>query len=54
MQRHSPDLIESRRQQAGFLPSVEDFARAIVDATADTQLQSGATIFVGSTEWEIA
>ncbi len=54
MQRQSPGLIESRRQQVGYLPSVEDFARAIVNAAADTQLESGATIFVGSTDWEIA
>lgn len=54
MQRQNPGFIESRRQQTGFLPSVEDFARAIVDAAANTQLESGATLFVGSTEWEIA
>ena len=29
MQRQNPGFIESRRQQTGFLPSVEDFARAI-------------------------
>ncbi|MBW4502766.1 MAG: SDR family oxidoreductase [Scytonema hyalinum WJT4-NPBG1] len=54
MQRQNPGFIESRRKQAGVLPSVEDFACAIVDAAANTQLESGATIFVGSTEWEIA
>ncbi|ARV59008.1 short chain dehydrogenase [Nostocales cyanobacterium HT-58-2] len=54
MQRQNPGFIESRRKHAGFLPSVEDFAHAIVDAAANTQLESGATIFVGSTEWEIA
>ncbi len=54
MQRHNPGMIESRRKQAGSLPSVEDFAHAIVDCAANTQLESGATIFVGSTEWEIA
>lgn len=53
MQRQNPGFIESRCTQVGFLPSVEDFARAIVDATANTQLESGATVFVGSTEWEI-
>ncbi|PLZ84816.1 SDR family oxidoreductase [Fischerella muscicola] len=51
MQRNSPGLIDSRRQQAGSLPTVEEFARAIVNATADPQLESGATIFVGSTDW---
>jgi NAD(P)-dependent dehydrogenase (short-subunit alcohol dehydrogenase family) len=54
MQRQNPGFIESRRKQTGFLPSVEDFAHAIVDAAANTQLESGASIFVGSTEWEIA
>jgi NAD(P)-dependent dehydrogenase (short-subunit alcohol dehydrogenase family) len=54
MQRQNPGFIESRRKQTGFLPSVEDFAHAIVDAAANTQLKSGATIFVGSTEWETA
>ncbi len=52
MQRQNPGLIEARRQQVGSLPSVEDFARAIVNAAANTQLESGATVFVGSTEWE--
>ena len=54
MQRQNPGFIESRRKQTGSLPSVEDFAHAIVDAAANTQLESGATIFVGSTEWKIA
>ncbi|MDF5723927.1 MAG: SDR family oxidoreductase [Rhizonema sp. PD37] len=52
MERHNPGMIESRREHAGFLPTVEDFARAIVNASADTQLESGATIFVGSTDWD--
>ncbi|MDJ0714121.1 MAG: SDR family oxidoreductase [Prochloraceae cyanobacterium] len=51
MQRQMPDLIELRRQQVGFVPTVEDFARAIVNAAADTKLKTGATIFVGSTHW---
>lgn len=54
MQRISPGFIEARRQQVDYLPSVCDFARAIVNAAADPQLESGATIFVGSTEWELA
>jgi len=54
MQRMSPGFIEARRQQVDDLPSVSDFARAIVNAAADPQLESGATIFVGSTEWEMA
>ena len=50
MERFRPGLIEARRVQAGSLPTVEEFARAIVDAAADNRLDSGATIFVGSTE----
>ncbi len=54
MQRQEPGLIENRRKSAGSLPNVEDFARAIVNAAADKELESGATVFVGSTEWETA
>lgn len=54
MQRISPGFIEARRQQVDYLPSVSDFACAIVNAAADPLLESGATIFVGSTEWELA
>jgi hypothetical protein len=32
---------------------VEEFALAIVDAAAQPSLESGTTIFVGSTEWEL-
>jgi 3-oxoacyl-[acyl-carrier protein] reductase len=51
MERANPGFIEDRREQAGTLPTVEDFALAIVDAAMDATLESGATIFVGSTEW---
>ena len=54
IQRQDPGFIESRRQSAGFLPNVEDFSRAIINAAIDRNLESGATVFVGSTEWEIA
>jgi NAD(P)-dependent dehydrogenase (short-subunit alcohol dehydrogenase family) len=50
MDRSSPGLIASRREQAGTLPTVEDFARAIVDAASEPALESGATLFVGSTD----
>lgn len=53
MQRHRPGLIEARREQAGYLPSVEQFAQAIVAAAADSELANGAVVFVGSTEWDI-
>jgi 3-oxoacyl-[acyl-carrier protein] reductase len=51
LQRQSPGLIESRRQEAGSLPNVEDFAAAIVKAAADDSYMTGETIYVGSTDW---
>ncbi len=53
MERQSPGLLAARRRQAGRLPTVDDFARAVVDAAEDGGLASGTTVFVGSTEWEI-
>jgi len=51
LQRQMPGLIESRRQEAGGLPTVDDFAAAIVNAAADETLPAGHTIFVGSTDY---
>lgn len=51
MERANRGFIEGRRSQAGALPTVDDFARAIVDACANNALASGETIYVGSTEW---
>ena len=50
MERSSRGLVETRRQQAGSLPTVEEFARAIVGAAANPHLKSGEVVFVGSTE----
>ena len=50
MERHSRGLIEARRAQAGSLPNVEEFARAIVEAAHDENLSSGATIYVGQVD----
>jgi NAD(P)-dependent dehydrogenase (short-subunit alcohol dehydrogenase family) len=50
LNRAEPGLIEGRREQAGSLPSVDDFAIAIVGAVVNDQLESGATVFVGNTE----
>jgi 3-oxoacyl-[acyl-carrier protein] reductase len=51
MERSQPGFINERREQAGSLPTVADFAGAIVDACKDSSLKSGETIFVGNTEW---
>jgi NAD(P)-dependent dehydrogenase (short-subunit alcohol dehydrogenase family) len=50
LQRQNPGLIEDRRQEAGSLPNVEEFAAAIVNA-ASADHPSGHTLYVGSTEW---
>lgn len=49
MERSSRGLINGRREQVGSLPTVDEFATAIVDTCANSSLTSGATIFVGST-----
>jgi 3-oxoacyl-[acyl-carrier protein] reductase len=51
MERSQPGFINERREQAGSLPTVADFAGAIVDTCKDVSLKSGDTIFVGNTEW---
>ena len=47
LERSSPGLIRARRDQAGTLPGVEDFAAAIVAAASDPELTNGATVYVG-------
>ena len=51
MERQAPGLIEARRDEAGGLPSVDEFAEAIAAAAVDDTLATGDTVFVGSTEW---
>ena len=53
MERQSPGLIAARREEAGNLPTVEEFAEAIADAAIDENLATGDTVFVGSTEWDL-
>jgi hypothetical protein len=48
LERTSRGLIETRRGQAGVLPTVQEFAAAIVDAAADIHSPSGHVSFVGS------
>lgn len=52
LQRSRPGIIEARRQEAGgWLPTTEDFAKAIVDAAEDANLATGDIVYVGSIEW---
>jgi 3-oxoacyl-[acyl-carrier protein] reductase len=48
LERTSRGLIETRRGQAGVLPTVQEFAAAIVDAAADARSPNGHVSFVGS------
>lgn len=50
MQRQRPGIIDARRAEAGWLPTIDDFARAIVEAAANPSLKSGDTVYVGSTD----
>jgi 3-oxoacyl-[acyl-carrier protein] reductase len=49
MQRGNRGLIDDRRQQVGALPTVNDFANAIVAAILNHDLPTGAVTYVGST-----
>ncbi|GGR18762.1 hypothetical protein GCM10008957_34250 [Deinococcus ruber] len=50
LERKQAGVIEGRRQQAGALPTIEEFATAIVDAAAERARPSGHTTYVGSTD----
>jgi 3-oxoacyl-[acyl-carrier protein] reductase len=50
LERTQPGLIAARRAEVGTLPSVEEFAAAIVDAALDSGRASGAVSFVGPTD----
>jgi NAD(P)-dependent dehydrogenase (short-subunit alcohol dehydrogenase family) len=49
LERMNKGMLESRRSQAGSLPTVEEFARAIADAASSAAI-AGSTVFVGSTQ----
>lgn len=53
LDRAHPGFIESRRNQVGAFPTVETFARATVDAAFNPALETGSTVFVGSTDLQI-
>lgn len=48
LERKHPGLIEDRRDEAGDLPSVDEFAAAIVAASVDPALEQGGTVYVGA------
>ena len=50
LERAQRGTIETRREQAGNLPDVAEFARAIVAAATDENLASGATVYVGNVD----
>ena len=50
LERTQRGLIESRRAEAGALPTVQEFAAAIVDAAADARRPNGHVSFVGPTD----
>jgi len=51
MERSTRGFINARRERAGTLPSIEDFATAIADTCIDSSLITSEAVFVGSTEW---
>jgi 3-oxoacyl-[acyl-carrier protein] reductase len=50
LERQQPGLLHARRAQGTPLPTIDEFARAIVASIRDSTLQSGDVIFVGTTE----
>lgn len=51
LDRMTPGVIDQRRERAGWLPTTEDFAASIVLAAGNNDLEHGATVYVGSTDW---
>ncbi|MCO5225347.1 MAG: SDR family oxidoreductase [Thermomicrobiales bacterium] len=51
LDRMTPGVIDQRREEAGWLPTTEDFAASIVLAAGRNDLEHGAVVYVGSTEW---
>ncbi len=50
LERLEPGLMAARREQTGTLPTVHDFATAIVDAVTDVDQPTGRVYFVGPTD----
>ena len=51
LDRMTPGVIDQRREDTGWLPTTEDFAASIILAAGKNDLEHGATVYVGSTEW---
>lgn len=51
LDRMTPGVIDQRREEAGWLPTTEDFAASVILAAGNNDLEHGATVYVGSTEW---
>lgn len=49
LDRAHPGLVEGRKRLVGDLPDTRQFATAIVDAAMAEELETGATVYVGST-----
>ncbi len=50
LERMEPGLLQERREQAGTLPTVDEFAAAIVETAFNPDMRSGDMVFVGATE----
>jgi 3-oxoacyl-[acyl-carrier protein] reductase len=50
LERAQPGLVAARRAQTGNLPTIEEFAAAIVEAACDEQRATGHVAFVGPTD----
>ena len=52
LQREYPGLMAARVAEVGPLPNVAQFSAAIVDTAMNSELAQGATVLIGSTEWQ--
>ncbi len=52
LERAGSGMLEARRREAGWLPTVDDMASAVVRACGDDNLEQGAVLYVGETNVE--
>ena len=50
LERSQPGMMAARREQTGALPTIHEFAAAIVEAAADSSELTGRVYFVGPTD----